>query len=134
MGLIARQAEAAGIATLSMSSALDITRSVNPPRAVFLDFPLGHTSGPPDRPDLQRRILVDTLEAFTAMTAPGSIKALPYQWPEDPTWHTAYNRIGDARTERAATPQYQTEEDRHRAEKNDRSALAVCSCPECRAP
>ena len=38
VGLIARNAEAAGIPTLSMGSALDIMQAVNPPRAAFLDF------------------------------------------------------------------------------------------------
>ena len=40
-----------------MTSALDITQSVKPPRAVFVNFPLGHQTGPPDQPDLQRQIV-----------------------------------------------------------------------------
>ena len=64
MGLVARHVEAAGIPTLCMTSAQDITRAVNPPRAAFLDFPLGHTTGKPHEPDLQRRILVQALSSF----------------------------------------------------------------------
>ena len=86
MGLVARHVEAAGIPTLCMTSALDITRSVNPPRAAFLDFPLGHTTGAPNDPELQRKILADALSSFTSMTAPGSVKRLPYRWSGDEGW------------------------------------------------
>ena len=45
VGLVSRHIEAAGIPTLSLTSARDITTGANPPRAAFLDYPLGHTSG-----------------------------------------------------------------------------------------
>jgi hypothetical protein len=87
VGLIARIVEAAGIPTLCMTSALDITRAVNPPRAVFLNFPLGHQTGKPNQPDLQRQILRDALHAFESIDRPGSIVELPYVWDEnDRTW------------------------------------------------
>lgn len=98
-----------------MSSALDITKAANPPRAVFLDYPLGHTAGKPNQPDLQREILVQTLEGFTSLTEPGSIKMLPFRWDEE-DWKRTAMMDGDARVERYDTPQYQTEEDRIRAE------------------
>ena len=116
MGLIARQVEAAGISTLCMSSALDITRSVNPPRAAFLDYPLGHTTGKPHEPELQREILVEALQGFTELTTPGSIKMLPFRWSEDDAWKETAQRGKDDRLPRYGTPQYQTEEDRLRAE------------------
>lgn len=79
--------EAAGIPTLCMTSALDITRAVNPPRAVFLNFPLGHQTGKPNQPDLQRQILRDALRAFETIERPGTIVELPYVWDEnDRTW------------------------------------------------
>ena len=115
MGLVARHVEAAGIPTLCMSSALDITRSVNPPRAAFLDFPLGHTAGKPDQPELQRRILVDALSSFEAMTVPGSVKTLPYRWSDDEGWKEKAFAEGDDRRPRHDTPQYQDEADRPRA-------------------
>ena len=37
--------EAAGISTVSMSNARSITAAANPPRAVYLDYPLGQTAG-----------------------------------------------------------------------------------------
>ena len=114
-----------------MSSALDITKSVNPPRAVFLDYPLGHTAGPPHSPDIQRRILIETLDIFATAKTPGYIKTLPFEWPENPDWKESSGMIKDDRLERFDTPQYQTDEDRFRFEDHDRSALSSCGCEKC---
>ena len=79
--------EEAGIPTLSMTSALDITQAVKPPRAVFVNFPLGHQTGPPDNPELQRRIVIDAMRAFETITSPGTIVELPYVWDaNDRSW------------------------------------------------
>ena len=87
VGLIAREVEAAGIPTLAMTSALDITQAVKPPRSVFVDFPLGHQTGKPHQPDLQRQIVRDALTAFEQIAKPGEIVKLPYVWdPEDRSW------------------------------------------------
>ena len=126
MGLVARHLEAAGIPTLCMSSALDITRSVNPPRTAFLDFPLGHTTGKPNQPELQRRILLEALSSFDAMTVPGSVSTLPYRWSDDEGWKEKAYAEGDNRLPRHDTPQYQDEDDRRRAE-----AGCSPSCPAC---
>ena len=125
MGLIARHAEAAGISTLCMSSALDITQAVNPPRAAFLDYPLGHTTGKPHAPELQREILVQALEGFTSLTTPGSVKILPFRWSEDDPWKRTAMLDGDSRVPRDDTPQYQNEEDRQRAEVNNPETCPV---------
>ncbi|MGO9452878.1 MAG: hypothetical protein ACLQDV_17855 [Candidatus Binataceae bacterium] len=87
VGLIARAVEEAGIPTLSMTSALDITRAVKPPRAVFVNFPLGHQTGKPNQPDLQRQIVRDALRAFETIKSPGTIIELPYVWDaNDRSW------------------------------------------------
>ena len=124
MGLIARQVEAAGISTLCIGSALDILKAGNPPRAAFLDYPLGHTTGKPSQPELQREIMLQALESFTSLTVPGQIKVLPFRW-DDEDWKPTAMTEGDARTPRHDTPQYQTEEDRIRAEANA-AACEVC--------
>lgn len=126
MGLIARHVEAAGIPTLCMGSAIDILKAGNPPRAAFLDFPLGHTTGKPHEPELQREILVQALNAFNTITEPGLIKTLPFRWSEADEWKKTAMTEGDARTPRHDTPQYQTEEDRTRAEANTAQACVVC--------
>jgi hypothetical protein len=79
--------EAAGIPTLCMTSALDITKAVNPPRAVFLNFPLGHQTGKPYQPELQRQIVREAMQAFETINQPGTVFHLPYVWdPNDRTW------------------------------------------------
>lgn len=87
VGLIAREIERAGIPTLCISSAWDITFAVRPPRAVFINFPLNHQTGKPNDPALQRRILLDAFRAFETLWAPGQILCLPYVWdPDDRSW------------------------------------------------
>ena len=99
-----------------MTSALDITRAVNPPRAAFVDFPLGHTTGKRGDPKLQREILLAALDAFETVTEPGSVRHLPFRWSDDDAWKAEAMKGGDARLARDETPQWQNEEDRRRAE------------------
>ena len=110
MGLIARHAEANGISTVCLSSALDITQSVNPPRATFLDFPLGHTSGKANEPALQDSIVRDALQALEEIKKPGTVKILSYCWSEDEAWKNLPDF--DSRLPRTEEPQFQMEEDR----------------------
>ncbi|MCE2463608.1 MAG: hypothetical protein J4F46_06835 [Dehalococcoidia bacterium] len=87
--------EAAGIPTISMTSALDITQAVKPPRSVFVNFPLGHQTGKPHQPELQRSIVRDALRALETITTPGEIVTLPYVWDEkDDSWEDGEYRIG----------------------------------------
>lgn len=87
MGLIAREVERAGIPTLCMTSAWDITFAVRPPRAVFLNFPLNHQTGKANIPALQRQILLDAFRAFETLWRPGMMVSLPYVWDaRDAAW------------------------------------------------
>jgi len=115
VGLVARHLEAAGIPTLCMTSALDITNSVRPPRAAFLDYPLGFTTGKPGEPGLQRQILIEALDAFASLSTPGTVKTLPFRWSDDERWKERAYAEGDDRLPRVDTPQYQSEEDRRLA-------------------
>ena len=116
-----------------MSSAYSITAAVNPPRAVYLDFPLGHTAGKPHDAGLQRRILRDTLDALVDIDAPGTIRWLPYRWAEDDGWKDLVMRPSpdgsseDDRIKRHPDPQYQCEEDRIAAQ----AAFERDGCPTC---
>ena len=67
-----------------MTSAWSITAAVNPPRAAFLDFPLGHTSGPPERPAEQLEIIRDALGLFESVEESGTIVALDHDWGTNP--------------------------------------------------
>ena len=78
-----------------MSSALDITRAVRPPRSVFINFPLGHQTGKPDDPALQRSIVLDALSAAGSISVPGEVVTLPYVWDEqDHSWEETDYRKG----------------------------------------
>ncbi len=78
-----------------MSSALDITRAVKPPRSVFINFPLGHQTGKPNDPALQRAIVLDALAAAGSINAPGEVVTLPYVWDEqDDSWEETDYRKG----------------------------------------
>jgi D-proline reductase (dithiol) PrdB len=88
VGLIARVIEAAGIPTLCMTSAWDITAAVAPPRAVYVHHPLGHQSGCPGDLEGQKAIARMALERAAAMREPGEIVRLPLRWdaPGDEGW------------------------------------------------
>ena len=89
VGLIARKVEEAGIPTVSMTSALDITRLVKPPRSVFLNFPLGHTTGRPFDREGQMQILKRSLEFLVEAQEGGDIKELLNVWSKD--WELSVN-------------------------------------------
>ena len=112
-----------------MASALDIIKAVNPPRAAFLDYPLGHTTGKPHEPALQRAIMRAALDAFTSLTTPGSVKMLPFRWTADDAWKEAVQRGPDSRRPRYDTPQYQTDKDRLQAEAHNPAPCAPCKYP-----
>ena len=119
MGLIARTLEAAGISTVSLSSARSITAAANPPRGVFLDYPLGQTAGRAGDPDEQDFVMNSALNAVEGMTQPGAIEAIDLQWSSDDSWKDGVMRVKpdgdvtnlDDRSERYSTPQYQHPED-----------------------
>jgi hypothetical protein len=50
---------------------------------------------------------------------------LPFRWSEDDSWKRSAFAGGDDRKPRLDTPQYQTDEDRRRAE--GAAACAICS-------
>jgi hypothetical protein len=117
VSLAARHLEALGIATLCLGSALDILKAGAPPRAVFVDYPLGHSAGKPfDRAD-QLRIVRAALQAFGTIDRAGAIVRLDADWPGDGWRAAAASTRGiDTRMPRDTTPQYQTDDDRRLAE------------------
>ncbi|RMF25562.1 MAG: hypothetical protein D6760_00715 [Deltaproteobacteria bacterium] len=78
VGLVARFVEEAGISTLTMSVGRDITEHVVPPRAAFLDYPMGNETGRPGLADEQRAIVRAAFSALDRMTEPGMIIDLPF--------------------------------------------------------
>jgi hypothetical protein len=114
-----------------MSSARSITAAVNPPRAVYLDYPLGHTAGKKLDQNNQMAIMRDTLAAFSKCRDAGQIVDLDYSWHTDDAWKDSVMRPdpkasksshNDSRTERLGSPQYQSRED---------ALSADPDCPSC---
>jgi hypothetical protein len=115
--LVARHLEAAGIPTMCLGAAFDILESGRPPRATFVDYPLGHSSGKPfDRED-QLGILRAALGGFETMTTPGEIQVLPNLWDASGEWRSQDGRSEgpDTRQPRDETPQFQLPADRDAA-------------------
>jgi len=115
--LVARHFEENGIATLCFGAALDILRAGRPPRAVFTDYPLGHTMGRPFDRDDQLDILRTGLRALEKIDVPGEIRRLPNRWDASDEWKKTAGRTQgqDTRRPRDGTPQFQFDEDREAA-------------------
>ena len=92
MGLIARALEAAGIATICLSSARSITESVGAPRAVYLDYPLGQTAGRANNFAEQAQVLESACRGFEEICQPGSIVDLTLQWSANDDWKNVVMR------------------------------------------
>jgi hypothetical protein len=130
VGLIARELEAQGVATVTLSSARSITQAVNPPRAVYLDYPLGQTAGRQDDLAEQKYVMAQALRALEEMTEPGTITDLGLEWSEDASWKDRVMQpktadspdSGDDRLGRTPLPRYQFPEDEDAADQN---------CPSC---
>ncbi|HIM35946.1 MAG: hypothetical protein VB939_11285 [Pseudomonadales bacterium] len=105
---------------MSLSSAWSISRLVNPPRMVYLDFPLGHTAGRAHDVQSQKAVVMAALRLLEEARDPGSATTLSQRWSTDDAWKDAVMRpkikagrdgAFDDRVERFATPQYQESED-----------------------
>jgi hypothetical protein len=137
VGLIAREIEAAGVPTLSMTSAWSITAAVRAPRAAFVDHPLGHTTGRALDPAGQRAIVEAGLRGLETITEPGTIIDLGCDWGEH-SWRADPLRTGDggsgsggssdSRTARHETPQYQTPDDQALAQSRVGAEAACRAC------
>jgi len=71
--------EKAGIATVSISLLLDVTKRVEPPRVLAVDKPLGYPLGEPNNADLQKRILLAALNLLPCAVAEPLIVAFPIE-------------------------------------------------------
>lgn len=70
VGLIQRAIEYAGITTVSISLLREITEKIQPPRALFVPFPLGYPLGEPDNSELQTFILEAAFALLTRNDIP----------------------------------------------------------------
>ncbi len=117
-----------------LTSARDITESANPPRAVFLDFPLGHTAGRVGEPELNRSIVAAALDTLSR-DEPGCIVDLAHRWADTDDWKNDVMRVDvtpdgrtvtvDDRVPRHPTPQYQADADAEAAARLHRGQECV---------
>ena len=116
MCLIARHFESLGLPTLVLGSALDILEAGKPPRASFVNYPLGFESGRfRDKTD-QLAVVREALKGFADIISPG-IVPMDFEWRAG--WDLLLKREKgklDNRSPRTTEPQYQTEDDRSAAE------------------
>jgi hypothetical protein len=93
---------------------------VRPPRAAFVDYRLGHTSGKADDPADQLAVVRGALDLLRTATEPGTVVDLGRVWSDDRSWKehplSSGSSGGDGRGTRSALPAYQTDEDRRLAE------------------
>lgn len=116
VSLVARHLEANGIPTLCLGAARDIFEAGRPPRAVFVDYPLGHSAGRPFDAQDQYDVVSAALRGFESMTTPGELLCLPNRWPDDAWRAEASSTEGkDTRQPRDETPQFQFPADREAA-------------------
>lgn len=74
LGIIARAVENAGIPTMTISVAPDITDRVRPPRSAYYNGEFGAVAGKPNFPQYQMRILDEALRWTETFDQPGSRK------------------------------------------------------------
>ncbi len=70
VGLIQRAIEYAGITTVSISLLREITEKIQPPRALFVPFPLGYPLGEANNSVLQTRIIEAAFALLTRNDIP----------------------------------------------------------------
>jgi len=72
--------ESCGISTLVAGTVLDILTRVPPPRAIFIDHPVGRTFGRPGEQSRHEDVLAAALAKLQNFTEPGQILQLDCQW------------------------------------------------------
>ena len=70
MGGLAHYLERAGLPTTQISLIRKHTEGLRPPRALFVPFELGRPFGAPNKPDFQRRVLLDALKLLERYDGP----------------------------------------------------------------
>jgi hypothetical protein len=83
VGLVCRVVEQTGIATVCVSTGLDLTRQVRPPRSIFINHPMGNNFGRPRDVRMQREILLRALKIAQESKQAGILVDPEYEWGEE---------------------------------------------------
>lgn len=82
MGLVCRVLEEQGIATVYVATGRDLTALVRPPRALFVNHPMGNNFGRAEDVDTQTDILRAALAMVDSVTEGGALIDYPTTWDE----------------------------------------------------
>ena len=82
-GILARAIERREVPTTSITTLYKHANYLKPPRASFLDFPLGCTAGRPREKAQQREIVKAALQHAEQAGQDWELKRLPFQWAAD---------------------------------------------------
>lgn len=99
MGLVAREIERRGIATVALSIVREITEKTPPPRALFLRFPFGHALGEPGRSEQHLEVIRRALHLLFEAREPGTIADAGLRWRREtyaPPEPEAFRGLGPA--------------------------------------
>ena len=80
MGLVCRLLEERGIATVYVATGRDLTALVKPPRALFVNHPMGNNFGAPGDEQEQTAIMRTALGLIHGATEAGVLVDYPTQW------------------------------------------------------
>lgn len=94
MSLVARHLEAAGIPTIVIGSGRDIVEECGVPRFLFVDYPLGNSTGRPFDTDDQRSIVSLALDVLESAAFARTTVQAPNRWPND-DWRAAFMAVTD---------------------------------------
>ena len=94
-GVLARAIEARGLPTTTIATLERNVRALMPPRALFLDFPLGCSCGRPGEPDQQRDILRDALRLAATDWPEWELRRLTQSWgePGNRSWESHVDNL-----------------------------------------
>lgn len=81
MPVLARTLEKAGLATILVTNMPFWAEMVGTPRTLGVEFPYGHMLGLPGDAAMQRRVILQALEALQNIRQPGEVVHSPERWP-----------------------------------------------------
>ena len=70
VGLVQAAIEREGISTVSITLLREVTKVIQPPRSLFVPYPLGYPLGEPNNPTLQHRIIAAALALLDRSEVP----------------------------------------------------------------
>lgn len=94
MSLVARHLESVGVSTVVIGSARDIVEECGVARFLFVDYPLGNSTGRPGDIDDQTSIVSLALDVLETAVVPRTTVQAPMRWDND-DWRAAFMAVTD---------------------------------------